>query len=131
MTGAENHNPYGNAGAGYDTTLYPEGDYYNRINNAMQAWYEYFPIREPSASLLATTTAFNAAEGGGPPRVAIGSRDCQSFSHRVENLPTAVSRHKNGSWLKDEKWGSTTSDHVPRHHTSPQGPVSSTRHRSD
>ena len=61
MTGAENHNPYGNAGAGYDTTLYPEGDYYNRINNAMQAWYEYFPIREPSASLLATTTAFNAA----------------------------------------------------------------------
>jgi len=61
MTGAENHQPFGNAGAGYDTTPYPEGDFYQRINNAMQAWYEYMPIREPSAALLATTTAFNTA----------------------------------------------------------------------
>ena len=63
MTGAENHQPNGNAGAGFDGTLYPEGDYYNRINAAMQAWYEYQPIRDPSAALLSQTTAFNAALG--------------------------------------------------------------------
>ena len=28
-------------------------------------------------------------------------------------MKTAVPRHKNGSWLKDEKWGSTTSDLLP------------------
>ena len=35
---------------------------------------------------------------------------CRSFFHRVENSPTAVSPSQNGSWLKDEKWGSATSD---------------------
>lgn len=56
MTGAENHQPYGNHssskidGAGYDTTPYPEGEYYQRMHVAMQAFREYMPIREVSTA---------------------------------------------------------------------------------
>ena len=55
MTFAENHQPSGVSafagqgappGAGFDTTPYPEGDYYNRIQAALASWYSYMPIRE-------------------------------------------------------------------------------------
>lgn len=56
MTGAENHQPHGNHsssssdGAGYDSTPYPEGDYYERMHAAMQAFNEYMPLREVSTA---------------------------------------------------------------------------------
>ena len=66
MTFAENHQPTGVypnnqgsqaasaptpnlQGAGFDLTPYPEGDYYQRMAAALQAWFEYMPIREGAA----------------------------------------------------------------------------------
>ena len=69
MTYAENHNPNGKypftnppnnptyQGAGFDTTPYPEGDYYVRMQNAMDAWFSYMPIREGAAVVSGTANA--------------------------------------------------------------------------
>lgn len=52
QTYAENHQPSGvysrstSQGAGYDSTPYPEGDYYLRIQAALTSWFAYMPIRD-------------------------------------------------------------------------------------
>ena len=65
---AENHNPTGVyagrttlQGAGFDTTPYPEGDYYTRIAAALQSMFEYFPLREGAAVLTGTGNVGSAA----------------------------------------------------------------------
>jgi glycerophosphoryl diester phosphodiesterase len=61
MTGAQNHNVAGSSGAGFDNTKYPEGDFYVRITNALQAMYEYNPIREQHSVVYSGTTATGSA----------------------------------------------------------------------
>jgi phosphodiesterase/alkaline phosphatase D-like protein len=69
LTGAENHQGHGkhsnpkNDGAGYDTTPYPEGDYYERMHFAMKAFFEYMPIRELDTSAM---DAIKATVKSGP-----------------------------------------------------------------
>jgi hypothetical protein len=68
MTGAENHQPSGvssTSGAGFDMTPYPEGDFYVRMSNALQALYEYEPIREPTAAVVTALTSPTYLSGAG------------------------------------------------------------------
>ena len=63
MTFAENHQPTGvypggksKQGAGFDQTPYPEGDFYTRMQSALEAFTTYMPIRDlPSSSVITTT----------------------------------------------------------------------------
>ena len=61
MTGAQNHQVSGSGGAGFDTTRYPEGDFYVRITNALQAMYEYNPIREQHGIVYTGTSQTGSA----------------------------------------------------------------------
>jgi hypothetical protein len=75
MTGAENHQPHGNHssaandGAGYDSTPHPEGEYYERMHWAMQAFSEYMPLRETSTADMDSIKA----------AVKAGAKSPQSF----------------------------------------------------
>ena len=68
MTFAENHQPTGlypgnpsYQGAGFDTTPYPEGDFYLRIQAAMNTWFTYMPIRDGTAVVSGTGNTGNVA----------------------------------------------------------------------
>jgi hypothetical protein len=62
MTGAQNHQVGGSNGAGFDGTKYPEGDFYVRITNALQAMYEYNPIREQHSIVYTGASATGSAQ---------------------------------------------------------------------
>jgi alkaline phosphatase D len=79
LTGAENHQPFGTyegsdpvvakskQGAGFDLTPYPEGSFYDRVNVAMKAWFEYMPIEDPSASEIAAMSSATKDQTVGVP----------------------------------------------------------------
>ena len=73
MTGAENHQPFGSDGAGFDQTLYIEGDWYLRMNAALQAMFEYMPLRGESAPVCSTTGCVGSAAADAAALAAAGA----------------------------------------------------------
>jgi hypothetical protein len=97
MTTAENHQTGGSpnlqggnpTGAGFDTTPYPEGDYYVRISNALAAWFSYMPIREGAQVYSGTGNVGNVATDFTTVNAAATAQFPGPYWNSVTNTPTA------------------------------------------
>jgi len=99
MTGAQNHQPTGGQGAGLDKTAYPEGDFYVRMENALQAMYEYNPTREPGGvvytgtaqvgSTAADLTAVTAAAATAYPNPITSATSTGYIVNGIQAIPGA------------------------------------------